>query len=427
MGRRLLLCVGPHRSGTSVAAAALETLGAQLQLPAKPYLSSENPKGFYEHPGAVALNDEILSELGATWDTPSFDLRTSQGVAENWERWTNAVAELIDRILSKAPLGAIKDPRICMLAPIWIDAAERAGVPAGQLAFVFVHRDPIEVALSQRTRAERRPDFYELGRSLPEGAALWLAYTGQFFDSIEGQPVTILPHRFLLDDPVHQLGRLADALNLTADPERVASFARSFVDEDLYRSRPLPADKQSIASALPATFEVADLLGDAASAPVVSKEVRHRIASLWRSSDCQNALARSVLPSLGRLNKKARETSLALVTQMARAGQQKADQEKALARVEADAQAMSRRHEEKLAEQAASHERTLAKLYADHRAQIAALSAKMAESARASADEVAGLLRERAELRAYQRELESSTSWRITAPLRAMRNAFRQG
>jgi len=31
---------------------------------------ADNPEGFWEHLGFVALNDELLSELGGAWDLP---------------------------------------------------------------------------------------------------------------------------------------------------------------------------------------------------------------------------------------------------------------------------------------------------------------------------------------------------------------------
>ena len=47
---------------------------------------ADNPEGFWEHLGFVALNDELLSELGGAWDLPpearrGFHQRATRSVA----------------------------------------------------------------------------------------------------------------------------------------------------------------------------------------------------------------------------------------------------------------------------------------------------------------------------------------------------------
>ena len=72
MAPRMILCLGPHRSGTSMVAAALQSLGAELAI-AQDRVSDENPRGFFEQPEIVAFNDALLSVLGASWDSPTFE------------------------------------------------------------------------------------------------------------------------------------------------------------------------------------------------------------------------------------------------------------------------------------------------------------------------------------------------------------------
>ena len=40
---------------------------------------ADNPEGFWEHLGFVALNDELLSDLGGAWDLPP---KTSENLSE---------------------------------------------------------------------------------------------------------------------------------------------------------------------------------------------------------------------------------------------------------------------------------------------------------------------------------------------------------
>ena len=66
---RALLVLGMHRSGTSVAAGALRLagvdLGTDLMAPAP-----DNPKGFWEHSGVVAIHEQLLAALGRAWNDP---------------------------------------------------------------------------------------------------------------------------------------------------------------------------------------------------------------------------------------------------------------------------------------------------------------------------------------------------------------------
>ena len=48
MNKKLVIVLGPHRSGTSLLTAAVESLGAYLGIEDQ-NVSDENPKGFFEN------------------------------------------------------------------------------------------------------------------------------------------------------------------------------------------------------------------------------------------------------------------------------------------------------------------------------------------------------------------------------------------
>jgi len=66
------ICIaGAHRSGTSMVTRFLHRCG--LELGSESDLmppQTDNPEGFWEHLGFVALNDELLAALGGAWDLP---------------------------------------------------------------------------------------------------------------------------------------------------------------------------------------------------------------------------------------------------------------------------------------------------------------------------------------------------------------------
>ena len=56
---RIILILGPHRSGTSLVAKSMTCLGAALGERAEWY-GPDNPSGFWEHQDVLAINEAIL-------------------------------------------------------------------------------------------------------------------------------------------------------------------------------------------------------------------------------------------------------------------------------------------------------------------------------------------------------------------------------
>ena len=71
MFEQVVLVLGPHRSGTSLVAAAMETAGFELGT-REPWSNDDNPKGFFENERVIAFNDHLLKRLGGRWDNPLF-------------------------------------------------------------------------------------------------------------------------------------------------------------------------------------------------------------------------------------------------------------------------------------------------------------------------------------------------------------------
>jgi O-antigen biosynthesis protein len=143
---RVLLVLGMHRSGTSAATRVLNLLGANLgDNLVEP--GPDNPDGFWEHAEAVRINDALLEGLGRTW----YDMRE---MPQNWQD-TEAAEQAFAQIQTlirqdfRPGLWAIKDPRMCLTAPIWISALRELGYSVDCL---FVVRNPREVVDSLHVR-----------------------------------------------------------------------------------------------------------------------------------------------------------------------------------------------------------------------------------------------------------------------------------
>ena len=64
---RALLILGMHRSGTSAVTGALALRGVYLGQDLMPP-GPDNPRGFWEHAGVVAIHERLLEALDRRWD-----------------------------------------------------------------------------------------------------------------------------------------------------------------------------------------------------------------------------------------------------------------------------------------------------------------------------------------------------------------------
>ena len=200
-----LLVLGMHRSGTSAVAGALRLagvdLGTDLMAPA-----ADNPRGFFEHAGVVAIHDRLLHALGRAWNDPR---PLPAGWLESAAAST-ASAELEALLRDEfgaAPLWAVKDPRMCRLLPLWWPVLERMGV---RPAALFVLRHPDEVAASLATRNDWPPGLSRL---------LWIQHLLEAEIASRHVPRTVLAYARLLEDAPAALQESFAAVSL-APPGR---------------------------------------------------------------------------------------------------------------------------------------------------------------------------------------------------------------
>ncbi|WP_373355257.1 hypothetical protein [Pseudoroseicyclus sp. CXY001] len=146
-GRRALVVLGMHRSGTSMMTRLLADCGAELPQTLVG-ASPTNPAGHWESRRIVDLNARILETLGRHWH----DWRA---LPEGWRArpemagFAEEAAALIAAEYGEAPLIVLKDPRICRLAPFWFDVLEGMGIAPLPLMLL---RHPLEVGASLEER-----------------------------------------------------------------------------------------------------------------------------------------------------------------------------------------------------------------------------------------------------------------------------------
>ena len=379
-GKTAILIAGMHRSGTSALTRTLNLMGFDLPsglMPAR----EDNERGFWESQKVCDLNDEILEYSQSNWDDwealGSCWLESSR-YAEFRER---AIAVLCDEF-ADSPLFVLKDPRICRLMPLWVDALSAIDV---RPVVAMCVRHPHEVAQSLLRRNKS---------DLAYGQLLWLRHVLEAELGSRYLPRVTVHFDDLLDDWRGVIDRIGAAFKLGWPGRSSAGDASidAFLDEGQRRR---------------VMEDVEFQLGNPACGWIAET---HELLKSWSEGGEQPAQWET-LDTIRREFDETVRTFGGLIAYGRR--------EASLARtLEAEAERQAQAHKRK--EQAYTREieirdRRIGELLASSKEQQAAAEGKAQAYKRGA--------------QAYTREIEirdnrisellASTSWRVTAPLRA--------
>jgi hypothetical protein len=136
-----------HRSGTSLLTRLLNLYGCDL--PRTLLDANEaNSEGYWEPAPVVDLNDALLNSAGSVWhDWRPFNSAWYQ--SPRYEEYLERAGETLRSEFGRSSLFVLKDPRICRIAPFWLDALERENIAARA---VVPLRHPALVARSLAVR-----------------------------------------------------------------------------------------------------------------------------------------------------------------------------------------------------------------------------------------------------------------------------------
>jgi glycosyltransferase involved in cell wall biosynthesis len=216
-----VVVLGMHRSGTSALARVLNLCGAALPAKVKPPKLGVNPKGFWEPEAVLDLNIRMMRQLGGDWSKVDFALPTEGAFVEEFK--ADACA-LLESEYGDQETILIKDPRICVLAPLWHAALINAGY---RPVYVVPIRNPLEVARSLHARGDM---------TVSEGLQLWLAYMRRV-EEFAGAHLEMMHVRFvdLLDDWRAVVARIADAFEVPFDADAKSAEVDAFLEDSLRR------------------------------------------------------------------------------------------------------------------------------------------------------------------------------------------------
>jgi hypothetical protein len=179
---------------------------------------SNNGEPHFENVRFVALNDEILSRLGGSWNSPP-DFPTGWETMPELEALTVQARKLTKRLSNQCYWGW-KDPRNSLTLPFW-----RRIVP--DLGVVICLRNPFEVGHSLRKRGDL------IGMPL---FLLWLTYYRELLSAIPPQQRVITHYESYFHDPATELQRVANRIGLEV-PADVITRACVHISDDLRHHR----------------------------------------------------------------------------------------------------------------------------------------------------------------------------------------------
>lgn len=215
-----ILILGMHRSGTSMLTGILNKLninvGNDVLQPA-----NDNLKGFFENKKIVEINDQILEYFGYTWDN----------VDKFPNNWINKLGiKFFYRKLALAIINdfknneffLLKDPRICLLLPLYIKLFNEIGV---NLKIIYILRHPSEVAQS----LEKRNNM-----PFEKAINLWINYNNQADINSRDLERYILFYDNLLTNYETELHSIKEYLNLSLqiNKENLINISE-FISKDL--------------------------------------------------------------------------------------------------------------------------------------------------------------------------------------------------
>ena len=247
-----VVVLGMHRSGTSALARVLNLMGLYFGGEGSSTgRNVENAKGFWERRDVRTLNDQILLAADSDWDCVSqFD---PERIPDSVRARYVSLATDITMDLDAHRPWFMKEPRMCVLLPIWREAME---LPV----CVHVCRNPVAVARSLEVRNEI---------PIAVGLALWELYNVRALAASADLPRVFSSYEDLLARPGEVVARLRSGLvrhgsyplREPAEDELTAAL-----DRNLRHQR---ASGSALKAATPQQRRLYDLLTGATADPAI--------------------------------------------------------------------------------------------------------------------------------------------------------------
>ncbi len=201
-------------------------LGKHLMEP-----NAANPKGFFENEAVSVLQERLMQSLQGRWDHTGL-YPDNWWLGEECRNFSLELQNILDREFATAPLWAVKDPRTCRLLEWWRPVLDERGVEA---KYPIIFRRPWDVVDSLARR-----DGFLFEKSLQ----LWLNYNLEAEKSSRGNLRVFISSDEFMNDWRTAVEKVAIALNITwpVSPESVSAKVESFLDRSMLKTASAPTN-----------------------------------------------------------------------------------------------------------------------------------------------------------------------------------------
>jgi hypothetical protein len=224
---RAICVLGMHRSGTSAVTRAINLLGVYLGEPEKLMPpGNDNPKGFWEHLDIVDIHERILNSLSRNY-------RDVWPMPDRW--WTYPEIQplqeelliILRREFADRALWGWKDPRTCLMLPLWGEIQKELDV---EISYVITVRNPLDIAISLRNR-----NNYTVNESL----LIWQLHTLSALVGTKGSKRIIIRYDNLLENWKSCIKRIATTLEIPwpTNDSLLSEQMEAFLDPSLRHSQ----------------------------------------------------------------------------------------------------------------------------------------------------------------------------------------------
>jgi hypothetical protein len=185
--KKIVFVLGMHRSGTSLTAEIVHSMGFAVPGHSLDAIDSINAHGFWESQEVVDFDEGVLSAAQLKW----YHICPVGHIFKNTREFDKRVAEMSEFLkVESGKHGSlvIKDPRLCLLWPLWFAAADRS---VYDVKVIFVNRHPSSIASS----IKKRDGFSTFSVHL-----LWLYYFFSVFSAKDFPELLYLNYEDILAD-----------------------------------------------------------------------------------------------------------------------------------------------------------------------------------------------------------------------------------
>ncbi len=223
--KKTVCVLGMHRSGTSLIAKILNQLGVDFGATDQflPAGLIDNPYGFYENKNIVELQDNILNLFNR-------NCYSCSPLPNDW--WKNKIIKphieelkrLIRKEFNHSEFWGWKDPRTCLLLPMW---QEEILHRHNSIHYLISFRNPLDVAKSLNFRNDI---------SISGGMRLWYYYMINVLKHTTNLNRIFISYENLVKHTDENIKRIIDWLGFSKDHATNRIIGKSVIN-DLWRNR----------------------------------------------------------------------------------------------------------------------------------------------------------------------------------------------